>query len=173
MPQLHPRRVFRLLAAPASLVTAFFLQTVLFPRLGIEVLVPDLILGAVVAAALILEPIPAILIGTGAGLLQDSFTGGLLGLNGFSKALIAFCVARVHGFLRIGSVAAAGMVVTIAVIPDAGLHWGLRTVTAAAPISPERWMATLYGLPVTVAYGLLSYRVLVWRWDRDAVAGHA
>ena len=164
------RKTLRVLAAVVALVVAFFVQTVLFPGLEITTFAPDLILGAVVAAALVLQPIPAILVGAGAGLLQDAFAGGLLGLNGFSKPLLAFGVVRVQGLLRLGSMTAAGMVVTVAVVPDTAIQWGLRAVTAAGPISPERWTATLYGLPLTAGFGLLTYRVLA-RWNRGSAAG--
>lgn len=170
MIEASSRRLSLPLAMAAGLLTAFLLQTVAYPALGVEALAPDFILATVVAAALVLDPVPAILVGAGAGLAQDAFAGGLLGLNGFAKTLPAFLVARARRFLRLGSSAGAGLLVMVAVVTESAIHWGLREVTGADPIAPERWVAAALGFPVTVFYAILVQRPFARLSRSDAAA---
>jgi len=61
----------RLVAALLTIVAALLLQVTVFPHLAWNGVVPDLVLLAVVGAALVTEPRFATLLGFGAGLLLD------------------------------------------------------------------------------------------------------
>lgn len=61
----------RLVAALVTVVAALLLQVTVFPHLAFNGVVPDLVLLAVVGAALVTDPRFATLLGFGAGLLLD------------------------------------------------------------------------------------------------------
>lgn len=61
----------RLVAALVTVVAALLLQVTVFPHLAWDGVVPDLVLLAVVGAALVTDPRFATLLGFGAGLLLD------------------------------------------------------------------------------------------------------
>lgn len=65
------RRTSRLVAALLTVLAALLLQITVFPHLAWHGVVPDLVLLAVVGAALVTDPRFATLLGFGAGLLLD------------------------------------------------------------------------------------------------------
>ena len=142
---------------------AFFVQTILLPALGIERVAPDFLLAAVTGIALVTAPAPAIGFGAFGGLLQDSFSGGFLGMNGFSKPLVAFMVARCRRHPLVGpslGVPGALVLLVAAAAADAVVLSVLGKVTGLAAISGGRWLAVGLGIPVTAAAGLVVFRVL-------------
>ena len=50
----------------------------------------DLVLVVVVAAALLGGPVTGMLTGSGAGIVQDALTGGIVGIGGLAKATVGF-----------------------------------------------------------------------------------
>ncbi len=143
------------------LVAAFFVQTILFPMLGIEAVAPDFVMAAVAAIALVRGIVPATLHGAAGGILQDSFSGGLLGLNGFSKTLVAFGISRIREDPLVGpslGVTASSLLILAGALADAVFLWGLRLLTGSPPVPAGRWVAFGLGLPFTVAAGVVIFR---------------
>ena len=138
------------LRAGAALIAAFLLQTMFAPLVlaggwagGLAAgVTPDFFLATAAAVALLAGPGPAIGFGLFAGLLQDSFSGGLLGMNGFSKPLVVFAVARAREQ------------------PPLAAGFGVPVLLLFAAIPARELGAAGFGIPVTVAYGILVFRFL-------------
>ena len=153
-PESRSRRALRV---AVLVVAAFLLQTVVFPGPWIERLVPDFILAAVFGLAVRRGAGPGIGFGLGAGLLQDSFSGGFLGIHGSSKPLTAAVVAGVAA--RRGLSHAAVLVLAIlASVVDAAVLGFLAWVTGADVTG--RLRAIAFGIPLTVVAGWLAARWL-------------
>ena len=151
------RRTLRIIAA---LLAAFFLQTVALLLVGGAGFGPDLILATVAAIALAHGPAAAIATGTVAGLLQDSFSTGLLGMRGFSKPLIGYGVARVGERLFGAPTGHTAVILLGAAVGDRLVLWLLAEITGAEAADATPLGAVAAGIPVTVGYGLLLARFL-------------
>lgn len=73
-------------------VISIILQTTLFNYIEIRGIKPDLILIVVVFWSLARGSWAGMLIGFGGGLLQDCFSGALLGTNALTKTLLGFLI---------------------------------------------------------------------------------
>ncbi len=143
----------------AALFVGFLLQTVVVPTSWAEVLAPDFILAAVAGIAMAGGAGAAIGYGALAGLLQDSFSGGFLGMHGFSKPLVAFAVARLARVVRTSSRSATLALVLFAVVADVMVLWVLG-VMAGEGVVPGRMGAIVAGFGLTVPAGWLAARLL-------------
>ena len=76
------------------LLVVLVLQATLLYRIEIAGIRPDLLVAFVVYIAWMRGPVAGTLTGFGVGLLQDLDASGPLGLNAFSKSLVAFLVAK-------------------------------------------------------------------------------
>jgi rod shape-determining protein MreD len=76
------------------LLVVLVLQATLLYRIEIAGIRPDLLVAFVVYIAWMRGPVAGTLAGFGVGLLQDLDAPGPLGLNAFSKSLVAFLVAK-------------------------------------------------------------------------------
>ena len=61
----------------------------------------DLFLLFNVYYALNFPPLACIAVGVVSGVIQDAFTGGIIGMNAFSKTLVAYCIAVLSSRLMI------------------------------------------------------------------------
>jgi rod shape-determining protein MreD len=61
----------------------------------------DLFLLLNIYYALNFPPLTCIAVGVTSGLIQDAFTGEIIGMNAFSKTLVAYCIALVSSRLMI------------------------------------------------------------------------
>ncbi|HET9252224.1 MAG TPA: rod shape-determining protein MreD [Candidatus Eisenbacteria bacterium] len=76
------------------LLVVLVLQATLLYRIEIAGIRPDLLVAFVVYLAWMRGPVTGTIAGFGVGLLQDLDAPGPLGLNAFSKSLVAFLVAK-------------------------------------------------------------------------------
>jgi len=83
-------------AALAAIAVALALQTTLASLVIRGTAALDLVLIVVVYIALITGPIPGLLIGGVAGLVQDALSSGIIGIGGLAKTVVGF-VAGVLG----------------------------------------------------------------------------
>ena len=155
------------LRAGVAVVAAFLLQTVVLPLILGEGMTPDLLLATAAAVALLAGPGPAIGFGLATGLLQDSFSGGLLGMNGFSKPLVVFAVARARERPPLDAAAGVPVLLLFAAVADLVILWLLGEVAGFSTIPERQLGAAAFGIPLTVIYG-----VLVWRLLRRARPGY-
>ena len=73
-----------------AVAAALALQTTLTRFLVRETFAVDLVLVAVVYVALIAGPVPGMMAGTVAGLLQDALASGIIGIGGLAKTIVGF-----------------------------------------------------------------------------------
>ena len=150
----------RTLRAALAIVVAFLLQTAVVPLILAEQVTPDFLLATAAAVALLAGPGPAIGFGLVAGLLQDSFSGGLLGMNGFSKPLVVFLVARSRERPPLDAAAGVPVLLLFAAVADLVILWGLGEVAGFTTIPAREFGAAGFGIPLTVIYGALVFRFL-------------
>ncbi len=148
------------LRASGALIAAFLLQTAVLPQLGFDGVTPDLLLATAAAVALLAGPGPAIGVGLVTGLLQDSFSGGLLGMNGFSKTLVVFAAARAHQRPPLDTTLGVPVLLLFAAVADLLILWALGEVAGFTTIPFRELGAPAFGIPITVTYGLLVVRFL-------------
>lgn len=148
------------LRAALAVIATFLLQTAVLPLIVGEEITPDFLLATAAAVALLAGPGPSIGIGLVTGLLQDSFSGGLLGMNGFSKPLVAFLVARARERPPLDTRAGVPLLLLFAAAVDLVILWALGEVAGFTAIPGRQLGAAGFGIPITVIYGLLMFRFL-------------
>ena len=153
------------LRAALAVVAASLLQTAVLPLIVGEGVTPDFLLATAAAAALLAGPGPAIGFGLVTGLLQDSFSGGLLGMNGFSKPLVVFLAARARERPPLDTRAGVPLLLLFAAVADLVILWALGEVAGFTTVPGRELGAAGFGIPFTVIYGLLVYRFL---WPKPA-----
>jgi rod shape-determining protein MreD len=119
----------------------------------------DLVLVAVVYAALSWGPIAGILAGTVGGLLQDMLSGGIIGVGGLAKTLVGFAAGTVGAqFIvtrlreRLLVVAAASVAHRLVILAVYGL------IDQRWPIFP--WAAMLSETVVNGAFALVVFQAV-------------
>ncbi|GEM_PF-3526526 len=71
-------------------IFALIWQDTLIPKMAINGIMPDLLTYFVVFIALYLQPVPAMAVGAGIGLIEGLFIGKYIGLSLLAKAAMAF-----------------------------------------------------------------------------------
>lgn len=153
--------------AALAVVIGFLFQTAVLPLVVADGMRPDLLLATATGVALLAGPGPAIAAGLLIGLVQDSFSGGLMGMNGFSKPLVAFVVARARAQPPLDTRLGVPVLFLFAAVADLLILWALGAVAGFTSIPGRELGAAGLGIPVTVIYGLLVFRFL-----RPPPAGH-
>ncbi|MCY3746429.1 MAG: rod shape-determining protein MreD [Acidobacteria bacterium] len=146
--------------AALAVIAAFLLQTGVLPLTVGEGVTPDFLLATAAAVALLAGPGPAIGFGLVTGLLQDSFSGGLLGMNGFSKPLVVFLAARAREYPPLDTRAGIPLLLLFAAAADLVVLWVLGEVAGFTAVPALELGAAGFGIPITVIYGLLVVRFL-------------
>lgn len=80
----------RVAAALAAIAAALALQTTLASLVIRGTAALDLVLIVVVYLALISGPVKGLLLGSAAGLIQDSLSSGIIGIGGLAKTVVGF-----------------------------------------------------------------------------------
>ena len=116
-------------ASLLAIAVALALQTTLASLVIRGTAALDLVLIVVVYLALISGPVTGLLLGSAAGLVQDSLSSGIIGIGGLSKTVVGF----VAGFLGTQFIVTAPLsrflVFVVSTLLNAGIFMGLYTVT--------------------------------------------
>lgn len=155
-----------LLRAVVLLLAVTGLTTTLHWQLPGITLPFDLFLLAVVTTALARQPLPSQLFGAVAGLLEDAFTGNIIGINALSMTIIAFTIAGLKESVLIKGTFQRTLAFMLAGIADLLIENGLR-LTFNLPIRFDWWGAVIIVVGNTVA-GLLINLYSKRRADRAA-----
>lgn len=117
------------------------------------------------------EPPAGTLAGFGAGIVQDSLSGGLVGLNGFTKTLIGYLSHGFGGRLLVTSpVPQAGILVLCTLGNQAVLGLLSLVLRGTFPL-PTLWVLAASCLANTIA-GLLLFALAESRTRRLGVTGY-
>lgn len=152
---MNPLKVRRAVATTLIVVTAAALQTTLFVRLRVLDTAPALVLLVVIALARHLAPEIALLMGFGAGLLQDLLSDSPLGLWAFTFTTVAYVVVRLRDrmeedFSLFGPFVFAVSAGAIALFAVLGTIFGEKTLADAGLwrkiVLPSLYNALLAGL---------------------------
>ena len=144
--------VARGLLALASASLAQILLVMYLPPLARRC---DLFTIVVVYHALTRPQHAAILMGTGAGLVQDSLIGSVLGLNGFKKTLIGYLVGVLGSLFMLNHALPRFGILFVATWLDPVTELGLSMVMGQSFVFPGAWELVQRG----VGNGLLGLMV--------------
>jgi rod shape-determining protein MreD len=115
-------------ASLLAVAVALALQTTLGSLVIRGTAALDLVLIVVVYLALITGPVTGLLLGSAAGLVQDSLSSGIIGIGGLAKTVVGF----VAGFLGTQFIVTAPLsrfvVFVLATVLHAGVFMGLYTL---------------------------------------------
>ena len=118
----------KIIASLLAIAIALALQTTLASLVIRGTAALDLVLIVVVYLALISGPVAGLLLGSAAGLIQDSLSSGIIGIGGLSKTVVGF----VAGFLGTQFIVTAPLsrflVFVLSTCLNAGIFMGLYTV---------------------------------------------
>ena len=118
----------KIIASLLAIAIALALQTTLASLVIRGTAALDLVLIVVVYLALISGPVAGLLLGSAAGLVQDSLSSGIIGIGGLSKTVVGF----VAGFLGTQFIVTAPLsrflVFVLSTCLNAGIFMGLYTV---------------------------------------------
>ena len=106
----------------------------------------DLFSVYVVYIALTRPARPAMLIGGGAGLLQDALTGVVLGLNGFKKTLLGFLVGTLGSLFMLNQTIPRFSILFAAAIFDPIAEWTLSLAMGQHYVFPAPLDLVLIGI---------------------------
>jgi rod shape-determining protein MreD len=113
----------------------------------------------VVYAALQRNSMKAIFFGTIAGIAVDALSGGLLGVNGFTKTLIAYIVSEIVRRVYLDNLLLQIPVIAGACFLDNLLYYGMHRLLGQEPVAP--FVTTIaYSLIGTTIAGTIIYLIL-------------
>ncbi len=129
-------------ASLLALAVALALQTTLGSLVIRGTAALDLVLIVVVYLALISGPVTGLLLGTAAGLVQDSLSSGIIGIGGLAKTVVGF-VAGVLGTQFIVTAPLSRFVVfVLATVLHAAVFMGLYTLLGLRQFD-DPWAAVI------------------------------
>jgi rod shape-determining protein MreD len=132
----------KIAASLLALTVALALQTTLGSLVIRGTAALDLVLIVVVYLALISGPVTGLLLGTVAGLVQDSLSSGIIGIGGLAKTVVGF-VAGVLGTQFIVTAPLSRFIVfVLATVLHAGVFMGLYTLLGLRQFD-DPWAAVL------------------------------
>ena len=106
----------------------FIGQTTFLHKISLYGIQPDLVLIVVLYFAITSEEDRGVLIGAGLGLLQDILSGGILGLNLFTKGMIAFLVGELRNNIVIDNVLSRVTIIFFSAVLEGLLCLGIFKV---------------------------------------------
>jgi rod shape-determining protein MreD len=115
-------------AALLAIAIALALQTTLASLVIRGTAALDLVLIVVVYLALITGPVPGLLLGSAAGLVQDSLSSGIIGIGGLSKTVVGFVAGLLGTQFIVTAPLSRFLVFVLSTLLHAGIFMGLYTV---------------------------------------------
>jgi rod shape-determining protein MreD len=132
----------KVLAALLAIAVALALQTTLASLVIRGTAALDLVLIVVVYLALITGPVTGLLLGTAAGLVQDSLSSGIIGIGGLSKTVVGFVAGVLGTQFIVTAPLSRFLVFVLATVLNASIFMGLYTVLGLRQFD-EAWRAVL------------------------------
>ena len=128
----------KLLKAPLAILLVFLIQTMILNRFE-WLRTIDLFLLLNIYFALNFEQLPCMAVSVSSGLIQDTFSGGILGPNAFSKTTIAYFISGLSSRLMLKHPLVIMILILVSTVADLLLLRGLYSLFAmpAFPLSPR------------------------------------
>jgi rod shape-determining protein MreD len=118
----------------------------------------DLFLLLNIYYALNFSPLSCIAVGLTSGIIQDAFTGGIIGMNAFSKTVVAYVIALISSRLMIKHPMILMLLVGVGTIVDLAIVFLLRKLFGLPEVLlPYQTYATAIILNMLV--GVLAFHV--------------
>jgi rod shape-determining protein MreD len=130
------------IAALLAIAVALALQTTLASLVIRGTPALDLVLIVVVYLALISGPVAGLLLGTAAGLVQDSLSSGIIGIGGLSKTVVGFVAGVLGTQFIVTAPLSRFLVFVMSTFLNAGIFMGLYTGLELRQF-PDPWSAVL------------------------------
>jgi rod shape-determining protein MreD len=115
-------------ASLLAIAVALALQTTLASLVIRGTAALDLVLIVVVYLALITGPVTGLLLGSAAGLVQDSLSSGIIGIGGLSKTVVGFVAGLLGTQFIVTAPLSRFLVFVLATALNAAIFMGLYTV---------------------------------------------
>jgi rod shape-determining protein MreD len=132
----------KIAASLFAIAVALALQTTLASLVIRGTAALDLVLIVVVYLALITGPVTGLLLGSAAGLVQDSLSSGIIGIGGLSKTVVGFVAGVLGTQFIVTAPLSRFLVFVVATVLNASIFMGLYTVLGLRQFD-EPWRAIL------------------------------
>lgn len=129
-------------ASLLAIAVALALQTTLASLVIRGTAALDLVLIVVVYLALITGPVTGLLLGSAAGLVQDSLSSGIIGIGGLSKTVVGFVAGVLGTQFIVTAPLSRFLVFVLSTVLNASIFMGLYTVLGLRQFD-EPWQAIL------------------------------
>ena len=151
------------LGAVAVIAIALALQTTLARFVVGGTAAIDLVLVAVVYVALTTGPVAGMLAGSGAGLIQDALSSGVIGVGGLAKLIVGFFVGMIaQQFIMTAALPRLVMFLGATAL-HAAVFFGLYAAMNAAlniPMFPVSWKALLGQGLGNALVGIVAFTII-------------
>ena len=142
----------RIVRGLLALGTAALAQALLSHHVPVAASYCDLFTIMVVYYGLTCPPSAAMAMGTGAGLVEDSLVGSILGMNGFKKTLIGYLVGTIGSLFMLNQAIPRFGILFAATVFDPLAEWGLSVAVGRSFVFP----GTLHLLQRGLGNGVLG-----------------
>jgi rod shape-determining protein MreD len=117
----------KIAASLLAVAVALALQTTLASLVIRGTAALDLVLIVVVYLALISGPVPGLLIGCAAGLVQDALSSGIIGIGGLAKTVVGFIAGVLGTQIIVAAPLSRFVVFVLATVVNSAVFMGLYT----------------------------------------------
>ncbi len=149
----------RLLWLVLAVAGALALQTTLARFWGGVAEGVNLVLVVVVYASLVLGPVTGMLTGSGAGLVQDALSGGVIGIGGLAKATVGFLCGAIAQQVVLAATVPRLMIFFAATVGHAAVFMGLYTLLDLRTYASPWATVAVQGAGNAVA-GVMTFAVI-------------
>ena len=132
----------KIAASLFAVAAALALQTTLGSLVIRGTAALDLVLIVVVYLALISGPVTGLLLGSAAGLVQDSLSSGIIGIGGLSKTVVGFVAGVLGTQFIVTAPLSRFLVFVMSTVLNAAVFMGLYTVLGLRQFD-DPWTAVL------------------------------
>ena len=141
------------LAIVFSLFLAFLGQSILTRYFSSSMSYLDLFLILVIYYSLNKNPVHATLIGTSSGLIQDTFSSGIIGFNSLSKTIIGFALSSINARVMLNHPLAQIAILIVATLLNGIILKGLSLFFGLTYI-PQLFPRVIYQAGVNAIVGI-------------------
>ncbi len=117
-----------------SIVVALVVQTIGVRAFSTRIVYLDAFLLVVVFFAAKEGLLTGILVGAASGLVQDSFSGGIIGIHGFAKTLVGFMVGMLSTILLVENLIAQVLLLGMATLLNGAIIIGINYLFFHSPV---------------------------------------